>query len=146
MNDPIEDINWSLIQHSHGSAYRFPEWFQLLQSNDAAVREAAREKLFEYSNHQQSIYEVTSYLVRVFLVLIASPETPERDRLLHHLGDLAHGCRPGVDINEYGGNERLTHQEILKGRDIFRELTRADDPALVAAAAYVLESVKEDRK
>ena len=89
----LDKIDWPNIRHSHGRATEFPTWIRQLLSDESEVRENAQENLFEYSNHQGSIYEVTPYLVPFLIELVAAEDTPDKAELLYHLASVGKSCQ-----------------------------------------------------
>lgn len=138
MLEGLDSIDWARIQHSHGTAEEFPRWLRELRSEDAGVREAARNNLFEYSNHQQSIYPVSACLVPFLIELAAAPDTPERWYLLHQLADLAASSEGARSNGEYGSDEDATYTNVAAGFDLYVRLLADPDPAVRADAAYAV--------
>lgn len=77
----LDKIDWGSIQHSHGKADKFPYWIRDLLSNNSGIRAAAYENIREYSHHQGSIYEVTSYVIPFLIELLGSENVPDRVKL-----------------------------------------------------------------
>lgn len=141
MLEDLERIDWTRIKHSHGMATEFPTWIRQLRSDDPAVRQEAQENLFEYSNHQGSIYEVTPYLVPFLIELAAATDTPDRAALLYHLGSIGRSCNWSVARSIYGGDEHETYERIKAGLDLYLALLEDGDSGVRLAAFFAATGV-----
>ena len=139
----LDKIDWPNIRHSHGRATEFPTWIRQLLSDESEVRENAQENLFEYSNHQGSIYEVTPYLVPFLIELVAAEDTPDKAELLYHLASVGKSCRWSVARSVYGGDEHETYDRVKAGLDTYLSLLEDGDPRVRLAAFYAAAFVRQ---
>ncbi len=141
MLEDLDRIDWAHLRHSHGMATEFPTWIRQLRSDDAATRQEAQETLFEYSNHQGSIYEVTPYLVPFLIELAAAKDTPDRAALLYHLGNIGRCCNWTVARSIYGGDEHETYERIKGGLELYLALLDDSDSEVRLAAFFAATAV-----
>src|SRR4051794_17110631 len=88
----LSEIDWSSLGHSYGSAEDVPDMLRGLISPDAGVRDASYSALENSLDHQGvQRWEATARAVPFLLGLLTDPQTPDRDCILHLLGEFAIG-------------------------------------------------------
>lgn len=125
----LDTIDWSLLNHAHGSASDVPALLRATLSPDEDDRDFAFQLLHETIWHQGTIYQATSYVVPFLVHLLTWDETPDKASILGLLGAIATGS-PRV-------SEESTWQKewyAQKGRDF---------KAAVAAAAADVRAARD---
>lgn len=91
----IDAIDRKSLHHAYGSAKDIPDCLRKLQSPDESVRAGAYESLFGNICHQGTRYPATPVAVPFLYKLLDDPATPEKDRLMDFMLDLATGLISG---------------------------------------------------
>lgn len=89
MLEGLDKVDWSNINHSHDKATKIPNWIRDLASDEKKVRSRAMSNLYEYLNHQGTLYEASAYAVPFFLELLQNNEVKVKGAILHLINSLA---------------------------------------------------------
>jgi hypothetical protein len=155
--DKLDSVDWPSIHHSHGTSEKFPYFLRKLAQNDAEEWEAARHYIREYSNHQDTIYEVTPYVAPFLIELLQTLPASRAADLLDILANYAwslqnqHGQTWFEIMQQRGEFGRIKSVEdtraiLEKNLDLFLPYLDNDDPRVRAPAAELLFQFREAPK
>jgi hypothetical protein len=102
MLEDLDKVDWANIHHSHGTAEKFPQWIRDLASANKKTRNDALEKLWEYSYHQQTLYNVTPHIIP-FIIELLQYDVSGKDSLLNMLTNFS-----GHVYDQYGEGLYMT--------------------------------------
>lgn len=91
MLEEIDNIDWDNLTHAYGAASDVPAQIRDLASPSTTVRDDALYQLYGNIFHQGTRYEATPFAVPFLLELANSSETPNRNRIVMLLVNLALG-------------------------------------------------------
>lgn len=168
MLEGLAAIDWQNLKHGGGTAADVPDLLEALASPDRQVRQEALGSLYSNIYHQGSVYQATAYAVPFFLELLSDETVPDKDKIIVFLVDAA-GAHfyPDVhsdvheDLNSLETLHRdkistsafptivdeedfwveATYQAVVRGLPVYESLLTVSDPAVRAAAAYILAEV-----
>ncbi len=156
MLENLDEIPWEKLEHAYGEAKDVPGLIRKLASKDIKEREDALWYLYGNIWHQGTVYEATSFAVPFLIELLENP-VPDKDKILVYLSNVASGYSY-LDVHqnmsfydERRNNEefdkelnqelewvRNSHEAVLEGCPVYRELLDDEEPSVRAASAYVL--------
>jgi hypothetical protein len=126
-------VNWEALTHAHGAAGDVPRHLEGLRSDDAGVREASLEALYDSLWHHGHLWPATAAAVPVLLELVADPAVPDRSLVALFLADLGRAASFGDDP-EYLD----TQQALTDGVPVFSALLGSGDEVERIAAIVAL--------
>jgi hypothetical protein len=142
MLEGLDRIDWENISHSHGKAGDFPGWIRDLASDDRETRQQALEELWEFSNHQGSIYEVTPYVIPFLIELLQAETVQDKVEILAMMVSITTPCRRDVAQSWYGGNERQTLLNVKEGIPVYVDLLNHPTPLARQLAFELIVAIK----
>lgn len=92
MLETLDQIDWSKLRHSYGSAENTPRHLRMLLSDNADERSEAYYHLYGAVNHQGDVNSATVAVVPFLFELLASNSTPERERIVEVLHTFVSSC------------------------------------------------------
>lgn len=116
MLEKLDSIDWANIHHSHGIATNFPKWIRELLSPDESVWSTACENLREYSNHQDTLYDVTPYVIPFLTEIIQECNTASCPKIIELIGRYAAASAWVVNDKVLIAYERLTRRLTEEGQ------------------------------
>lgn len=143
MLNGLDQVDWENISHSHGKATDFPRWLRELTSDDRPTRQNALEALWEYSNHQGSIYQVTEYVIPFLIELLQADHVQDKSDILGMMASITRNCRWDVELSRHGGNERQTLENVKEGLPVYIDLLTHTDPHVRFLAFELIVAQKE---
>ncbi|GIK65705.1 MAG: hypothetical protein BroJett018_34990 [Chloroflexota bacterium] len=92
MLEKLDSIDWADIHRVYGEGVHFPQLIRDLTSPDKDVWYKAYESLREGTNHQNSIYPATPYVIPFLAELVQIGGFPSCPDIIELLGDYATSC------------------------------------------------------
>jgi HEAT repeat/HEAT repeat associated with sister chromatid cohesion len=128
----VDDVDWSLLED--GSAVR--EMLRTLAGGGPAARTTALRGLYRLAPEGADVRPWVATALPILLGMVATPEQPDRGRVLRLAGDLA-----GADRTWQMSGETLRAKRILAEHDGLLALLTDEDPQVREAAAYTVRAV-----
>ncbi|GAA4235240.1 hypothetical protein GCM10022254_42080 [Actinomadura meridiana] len=150
----IQDTaDWPNLVHAYGAATNLPDVLEQLGSDDPEAAERAIHALSGTIYHQGRVYPATAPAVTVLYEFVQDPDTHHRPRVLALLSTIAHSIH---DLEEHDETEyddpdlatvldwaQAAHNAVKTGIPTLQSLLNDPDPAVRAAAPYVLADFPE---
>lgn len=140
MQDRLDLIDWSNLEHAYGSAADVPRLIRALVSPEPAERTSAYEDLFASLCHQGTVYEASAHALPFLIELLADDGTPDRDTLATLVACIMYGrgyCEvhfAGRRINPFTGEPVDPSFDIdgrlLRERDVVARVRARGAPAV----------------
>lgn len=131
----LDQIPWKNLKHAYGSAEDVPDLLRKLRTAPPRGGEGSPLwHLFGNIYHQGTVYEATPHAVPFLIELAADSDTPDRAGVLELLAEIARGNSAQW--------EKLAHDVVALGYDVFVKITHEDSEVRLAAA-HVLAQLRE---
>ncbi|MGD0675136.1 MAG: hypothetical protein ABSC94_06930 [Polyangiaceae bacterium] len=151
MLDQLDRIDWGAVQDSYGPATKVPELLRELRNVAPEKRRAAFGQLDNLLNHQKTVTPAGVVAAPFLVELSVDPSTPDADRILVLLGDLATGGNHvraishgfdvrGQDFDQTSSDNpfKRLHLAVSAGIDGYIAALSRPEPAVRVAAAFVI--------
>ncbi len=149
-------VNWSKLKNCYGNnSVNIPIQICNLSHQEHTIREEALKYLYNFLCHQGSTSEASVYAIPFLLDLTSSSNTPDRDRIVFFLVDLALRFRRdyvpnGIDITAFRSKasdiEISCYNALQVGVPELIQLLQEDDKALTSSVIYALAWFPENAK
>lgn len=148
MLEGLDAVNWKKYKGGYGITTELPKCIREMASLDETIRNRAYNIVAEEINHQDTIYEVTPYVVPFLIELLADQNTLKHRSLLSMLFDLVFSCNLEMRYITEFTDMRLpdisrTYQNIAKGFSLYRRLTLHKDSTVRLLAVLLIASFPE---
>jgi hypothetical protein len=148
MFENLDQIDWkSLGHHVYGRHERISLDIRDLLSQDAQIREDARDFLLGGGQDYGAIYETTPHIIPFLFEILADLEAPGKAELLHQLSDTAANASYPGEYPVYQMRLHLRTYDAFKGGlDLLTRLLKHASKELRLACIEVLYCMTEDAK
>jgi hypothetical protein len=146
MFEGLDQIDWqSLGYHVYGRHEIIPQEIRHLLSENAEVRQEAREFLLGGGQDIGDIYDTTPHIIPFLFEILDSPDGPDKDLLLYHLSVVAdHSLNPARASIHMLRLCLQTHDALKAGLGILIALLDDPTPEVRAADAGLLECMTDE--
>ena len=140
MFENLDQIDWkNLGHHVYQRHEKIPGEIRDLLSQDAQIRDDARDFLLGGGQDYGSICDTTPHIIPFLFEILAAPEAPGKTELLHQLSDTAAGASYPAEHSVYQMRLNLrTYDAFKNGLELLIRLLKHGSKELQLASIEVL--------